>query len=96
VADTDEAVGDHVEEEAPEEFVDIEVHDLHPIAVGVVPPAKPDAAVGQGEEAVVGEGDAVGIAAEVGEYVLGPGEGRFAVDDPRRLAERGEPRGEGG
>jgi hypothetical protein len=48
VADADEAVGDHVEQEATEELVDVEVHDLHAVPVGVVAPAEADAAVGEG------------------------------------------------
>jgi hypothetical protein len=47
-------------------------------------------------------GDAVGIAAEVGEHVLRAGEGRLAVDDPGLLAQLAgllaqlaEPRGKG-
>jgi hypothetical protein len=90
VADADEAVGDDVEEEPPEKLVDIEVHDLHAVAVGVVAPAEADPAVSQREEPVVGERDAVGVATEVGEHVLGASEGRFAVDDPRLLPELGE------
>jgi hypothetical protein len=93
VAETDEAVGDDVEEEATEELVDVEVHDLDAVAVGVVPPAEADATVGEGEEPVVGEGDAMGVAAEVGEHVLGTREGRLAVHDPGLLAQLGEPRG---
>jgi hypothetical protein len=37
----------------------------------------------------------MGVAAEVGEHVFGAGERRFAVDDPRPVAQRGEPLGEG-
>ena len=93
VADADEAVGDDVEQEATEEFVDLELHDLAAVAVGVVAPPKADAALGCGEQPVVGERDAVGVVAEVGEHLLGPGEGRLAVDDPRLLAELVAPRG---
>jgi hypothetical protein len=93
VADADEAVGDDVEEEAAEELVDREGHDLHAVPVGVVAPAKPDGAIGDGDEPIVGERDAVGVAAEIGEHMVGPGEGRLTVDDPGVLAQRGEPRG---
>ncbi len=37
----------------------------------------------------------MGIAAEVGEHLLGPGEGWFGVDDPFALAPFGELGGEG-
>jgi len=75
VADADEAVGHDVEQEATEELVDVERHDFHAVAVGRVAPAEADAIVGEGEEPVVGERDAVGVAAEVGEHVRGPREG---------------------
>jgi hypothetical protein len=71
-----------VEREATEELIDGERHDLHAVPVGVVPPAKADAAIDDGKQPVVGERDAVSIAAQVGEDVLGAGEGRLAVDDP--------------
>lgn len=35
----------------------------------------------------------MGVAAEVGQHVLGPREGRLTVDDPGLGAERREPRG---
>src|SRR6058998_3656684 len=73
---------------ADKKFFDLEVHDLHAIAIGVVAPPKVDAAVGDGEQPVVGERDAVGVVAEVGEHMFRPGERRLAVDDPRLLAER--------
>jgi hypothetical protein len=47
VADADEAVGDDVEQEAPQELVDVEVQDLHAIAFGVIAPAKLDTAIGE-------------------------------------------------
>jgi hypothetical protein len=53
----------------------VEVHDLHVVPVGVVAPAEADAAIGDGDEPVIGERDAVGGAAEVGEHVVGPAKG---------------------
>ena len=93
VADADEAVWHDMEEEATEEFVAIEVHDLDAVAVGVVAPAEADTAIGDGDEPLVGDGDTVRVAAEIGEYMFGAGEGRLAVDDPGVLAQLGEPRG---
>ena len=95
MADADEAVGNDVEQEATEELVDGEVQDLDPIAVGVVAPAKADVSVGEVDQTVVGEGDAMGVATEIGEHMLGSGKRGLAVDDPRRLAQFGKPRSEG-
>ena len=48
----------------------------------VVLPAERDAALVEGDEAAVGDGDAVGVARQVGEHRLGSGEGPLGVDDP--------------
>jgi hypothetical protein len=47
------------------------------------------------EQAAVRDGDAVGVAGEIGELRLRPGEGRLGVDEPVLPAERREMRGEG-
>ena len=56
--------------------------------VGGVAPAEGDLIVGQLDQAMVGDGDAVSIAAEILQHVLGSAEGWFRVDDPV-LAEQG-------
>ena len=61
----------------------------------VVLPPEGDAVVVEGDEAAVGDGDAVGVAGEIGEHRLGPGEGPLGVDDPLDLAQRRQIRGEG-
>jgi len=86
VADAHEAGGDNVEEEATEKLLSRKLPDLHAVGVGVVAPAEADAAAGEGEQPVVGEGHAVRVAAEVGEHVRRAGERRLAVDDPGLLA----------
>ena len=59
--------------------------------VGRVTPAKGNVAVRQCQQAMVGDGDAVGIAAEILQHVLGPAEGWFGVDDPIFAEERTQP-----
>jgi len=59
--------------------------------VGGVTPAKGNLAVGQRDQAMVGDGDAVGIAAEILQDVLGSAEGWFGVDDPIFAEERTQP-----
>ena len=66
-------------------------HHFLPIMVSRVTPAKGNLAVRQSDEAVVGDGDAVGIAAEILQDVLGPAEGWFGVDDPIFAEERTQP-----
>ncbi len=91
VADADEAVGDDMEEEAADELRRLQFHHLHAIAVGVVLPPEADAVGIEAEDAFVGEGDAVGVAAQVLEDLRGAGEGAFGVHDPVGLAQVSEP-----
>jgi len=94
VANADKAVGEDMEQEAANELGGRQGHDLHAVAVGIVLPAEAHDPVLEVEEALVGEGDAVGIAPEVLEDLLRAGEGRLGIDDPVVLAERGQPRRE--
>jgi len=61
--------------------------------VGRVPPTKGNLAVGQSDEAVVGDGDTMGIATEILQDILGSAEGWFGVDDPISAEERTQPGG---
>jgi hypothetical protein len=42
----------------------------------------------EGDQAAVGDGDAVGVAAEIGEHRLRPGERLLGIDDPLDFAQR--------
>ena len=77
VPDADEAGGKQVEQEAAQELLDRERHQALLIAVGGVSPAKGDLVVGQGDEAMVGDGDAMRVASEVVENMLRAAEGRL-------------------
>jgi len=90
VSDAHESGGEEVEQEAPQELGGVEGQVLDLVAMGTIPPAERDVAVVDGIEAVVGDGDAVGVATEVAEDLVGAGERRLAVDHPllaRRLAQ---------
>ena len=50
------------------------------VAVSVVFPAECDVAVGHGQEPMIGDGDAVGVACQIVEHILRSAEGAFAVD----------------
>ena len=47
-----------------------------------------DAGAAAGKQAAVGDGDAVGIARQIGQHGLGAAEGAFAVDHPFDPARR--------
>jgi hypothetical protein len=82
MTDADEARGKHVEQEAAQEFLDRQSHQALLVAVRGVSPAKGDLVALQGDQAVIGDGHAVGVAAEITENIFGATEGRFAIDHP--------------
>ena len=79
-----------MDEEATDELVARQRHDLLPLGClcAVILPPEGDAVVVAGDQPTVGDGDAVGIAAEIGEHRLRPGEGPLGIDDPLDLAQR--------
>ena len=87
VADAHEAFWQHVEEEAAQELGGLERHDALLAAVGIVLPAKADALSVEGQQAVIGNGDAMGVAAQVAQHLCGSAEGRLGIDDPLLLAQ---------
>ena len=52
------------------------------IVVRGVAPTKGNFLVGQGTEPMVGKGNAMGVAAQILEHILGATEGWFGVDHP--------------
>ena len=82
VADAVEAVRHGVLKEAADEFVGGQGHDLGFAALAVVLPGEADPAVVEADQAAVGDGDAMGVAAEIAENLLRSGEGRLGVDHP--------------
>lgn len=74
VPDTVEAGRQDVEQEAAHELAGVEGHDLVASLAAVVLPAEADLAVGHADEPAVGDGDAVGVAPEIRQHLLGPAE----------------------
>src|ERR1035437_9555742 len=66
-------------------------HDLVLAAVGIVSPAEGDAMVLASHEAMVGDGDAMGVAGQVVENMFSTAERWLGVNDPVLLAELPEP-----
>ena len=91
-----EAGLEHVEEHAPDELGRRQRHGLLAGRAGpaVVLVAEAHAAVVEAAQALVADGDAVGVTAEVVEDLLGTGEGSLRVDHPFGLAGRAEVLGE--
>ena len=92
VADAMNPLGQNVEQEAPDELVGAERHCAVPrlsIAAVILEP-EAHAALVESNEATVRDGDAMGVAGEVGEHCFWPGEGRLGVDKPILSLERRE------
>ena len=77
-----EAVWQSVQQKAADELIGIECHDLGDAALSVVFPGEAHLPVGEREEPTVGDGDAMGIAAEIGQHLFGPAEWWLGVDHP--------------
>ena len=70
-----------------DKFICRECHDLLTVVVGIIPPPERNLAVPVGKDAVVADGDPVGISPEILENPLGTTKRRFAVDDPLLMIE---------
>ena len=82
VPDAMEAVRERVQEKAADELVGCELHDLDGAVLAIVLPGERDMVVFDRDEAAVGDGDPVGVAAEIRERLGGSAEGPFGVDHP--------------
>lgn len=82
VPDAHEARGQEVEGEAADELSGFERHDSRWVVVARIPPAASEGPRFECEEAMSGDGDLVGVTAELLEHLRGTPEGGFSIDDP--------------
>jgi hypothetical protein len=82
VPDLYETGRQHVEKEATNELSRIEPHDAASVVVPGVPPAEAYLTVLEAEKSPVGDGDAMGVAGQILQHMLGSTKGRLQVDDP--------------
>jgi hypothetical protein len=71
-----------VKQEPSDKFICLERHGLFAVIVGIISPEKRNIAIPVGKNAVIADGDPMGISAEVLENTFGATEWRFAIDDP--------------
>jgi hypothetical protein len=90
VTDAMEAVGQRMKQKAANELAGLELHDLGAAVVAIVFPSEGDLGVVEGDQAAVGDGDAVRVAAEIGENLRRSAERLFGVDDPCDRKSSGE------
>ena len=95
MADAMEPVRHGVEQEPPHELVGCQRHHLGLTFSPVVLPGEAHLAIGEPDQPAVGEGNAVRVAAEIGEHLLRTCERTLGVDDPFDAAQVGETAGEG-
>ena len=76
VTDAHEASGKHVQKEAPQELRRAQGHLAVFAAVGVILPAKGDALLVEGQQAMIGDRHAMGVATEIAQHLQGTTEGR--------------------
>jgi hypothetical protein len=92
VADAVEALGQDMHQEPPDELVRLERHGL--VAAGSLDPvvlvAERYAGRVGGDEAAVGDRDPVGVAGQIGQHLLRPGERPLAIDEPPGPMQRRE------
>ena len=72
MTDAMEAVRQGVQQEAPDELVGRKRDDLRLAVMAIILPAEADPAFGKTDQAAVGDGDAMGIAAEISRWVVFP------------------------
>ena len=77
-----------MQEEPANKFIRRERHDFLPVSVSIIPPLEGNASVMLTEDTIVGDSDAMGIAAKVIHHLLRTAEGRFAVGNPIGFIER--------
>ena len=82
VADAHEAAWQQMEQESTQELLDIQSHEPLLVAMGGVSPSEGDVALGESDESAVGDGDAMGVGAEIAQHMFRPSEGPLGVDDP--------------
>jgi len=82
VTDTNEALGEQVQQEAAQKLIPRKGHQFLLVVVSGVPPTKGNLAVDQRDQSMVGDGHAMGVTAEILEHIVGTAEGWFGVDDP--------------
>ena len=90
MANAVEPARQNVKQEAADELVDGKIHDLLAIRAiaAIILVAQGNTGLVEGKQPPVRDGDAVGIARELGEHGFGTGEGRLGVDHPAFMADR--------
>lgn len=90
MADAMKSVGQTMQQEPADEFMRLQGHLTRCVVVAIILPAKCHAGIVGMHEPIAGDGDAVGITTEIGQYMRGRAEGRRGISDPAFLAQRAD------
>ena len=82
MSDADKPLREHVQQKAAYEFFGGDGHGALHVSMSVIPPAERDVVAVEGEQSVIGDGDAMRVTAEITQYLFGTAEGWFGIDDP--------------
>jgi Putative transposase len=93
--DANEAPWQYVQQEASQELLRGKGHLLFLISVRVILPAEGNLVALEGDKAMVGNGDPMGVAGEVTQHMMRSAEGWLGVDDPVLTKQRTQERAEG-
>ena len=80
--DTHEALRKNMQQETTQEFIVRQSGELLFVVVSGIAPAKSHLAIGKGDQAMVGDGHAMGVAAEILQHVFGAAKRTFQVNHP--------------
>ncbi len=80
--DTDEALWQDVKQKPAHKLLRGNSHGPVLVTARIVPPTECNVAFVEGNEPMVGDGDTVGVAAEVTDHLLGAAEGGLGIHDP--------------
>ncbi len=95
IANAMKAVRQGMQKKAADELVGIERHHLGLAVLPIILPGEADLVVGERDQPAVGDGNAVGVAAEIGQHLFGTTERWLGIDDPFDAPELIEPGCEG-
>src|ERR1700688_5207892 len=82
VSNAVKSIRQHMDQEAANELLSGKGHRLLAIVIPVVLPLETNLAAVHGHQPVIGDGDTVGIAADIVENLSGSGKGPLRIDDP--------------
>ena len=84
-----------MKQEAAQELIDSQCHEPFLVAVRGIAPAEGDVAIGESDQPAVGNGDAMGVGAEIAQHMFRAAKGALGVNDPVMAEQYPQPCSEG-